>query len=74
MAHNHRVKGAAMEVYGTMCRTFKWICKRIVSNYTSVHPVTGQTRNVSVREEVYCGSYKYKRVTRRDTQECHTRE
>ena len=37
LAHNHRVKGAAMEVYGTMCRTFTWICKRIVSKYTSVH-------------------------------------
>ena len=36
--YRHRVKGAAMEVYGTMCRTFKWICKRIVANYTSVHP------------------------------------
>ena len=35
---NHRVKGAAMEVYGTMCKTFKWICHRIVANYTSVHP------------------------------------
>ena len=27
-----------MEVYGTMCKTFKWICHRIVANYTAVHP------------------------------------
>jgi hypothetical protein len=36
--YRHPVKGAAMEVYGTMCRTFKWICRRIVASYTSVHP------------------------------------
>ena len=38
LAHHCRVKGAAMEVYGTMCKTFKWICHRIVANYTAVHP------------------------------------
>ena len=27
-----------MEVYGTFSRSAKWVCRKVVENYTSVHP------------------------------------
>ena len=34
----HRVVPFAVETYGTFGRSAKWVCRKIVNNYTSVHP------------------------------------
>ena len=37
-ARQARVVPFAMEVYGTFSRSAKWVCRKVVENYTSVHP------------------------------------